>query len=50
MYNKNMNKGKRCTIKDMYKHRYQTIKWLFKNIFWYRGFSVQRKREQAFPK
>ena len=27
---------------------YQTIKWLFKNIFLFRGFSIQKKREQAF--
>ena len=29
-----------------FKHRYQTIKWLFKNIFC----SAQKKREQAFYK
>ena len=33
-----------------FKHRYQTIKWLFKNIFLFRGFSAQKKREQAFYK
>ena len=33
-----------------FKHRYQTIKWLFKNIFLFRSFSAQKKREQAFYK
>ena len=33
-----------------FKHRYQTIKWLFKNIFCSGAFQPKKKREQAFYK